>query len=245
LRVELAGGIALVTRLLVGADGANSAVRAAAAISATTKPYGQTAVVANFACERPHLNTAWQWFTEEGVVALLPLPGNHISLVWSAPAPLAEQLSKLPAEELALRVTTRSGSALGALSAIGASQTFPLRLITVQRLISNRLALVGDAAHVVHPLAGQGLNLGLQDIAQLLDVIRVREPFRDLGDPVLLRRYERPRAEAIGLMRFTTDGLARLFVIDDPLVRRLRNTGMAVVNRLAPLKNALIRQALG
>jgi len=131
------------------------------------------------------------------------------------------------------------------MNAVGAAHSFPLRLITVQRLISNRLALVGDAAHVVHPLAGQGLNLGLQDIAQLLDVIRARETFRDLGDSALLRRYERPRAEAIGLMRFTTDGLARLFVIDDPFVRRLRNTGMAVVNRLVPLKNALIRQALG
>jgi ubiquinone biosynthesis UbiH/UbiF/VisC/COQ6 family hydroxylase len=203
-------------RLLIGADGANSAVRAAAGISATVKPYGQTAVVANFACERPHLNTAWQWFTEEGVVALLPLPGNHVSLVWSAPASLAEKLAAVPVEELAQRVTSRSGSALGTMNAVGAAHSFPLRLITVQRLISNRLALVGDAAHVVHPLAGQGLNLGLQDVAQLFDVIRAREAFRDLGDSVLLRRYERPRAEAIGLMRFTTDGLARLFVIDDP-----------------------------
>jgi len=245
LRIELADGSALAARLLIGADGANSAVRAAAGISATVKPYGQTAVVANFACERPHLNTAWQWFTEEGVVALLPLPGNHVSLVWSAPASLAAQLAALPVEELAQRVTTRSGSVLGTMNAVGAAHSFPLRLITVRRLISNRLALVGDAAHVVHPLAGQGLNLGLQDIAQLLDVIRARETFRDLGDSALLRRYERPRAEAIGLMRFTTDGLARLFVIDDPFVRRLRNTGMAVVNRLVPLKNALIRQALG
>ena len=132
-----------------------------------------------------------------------------------------------------------------ALKTIGRAHTFPLRLVTVQRLIAGRVALVGDAAHVVHPLAGQGLNLGLQDVALLLDVVRGREPFRDLGDTVLLRRYERGRAEAIGLMRFATDSLAHLFALDDPLARRLRNAGMTAVNRLSPLKNALIRQALG
>jgi ubiquinone biosynthesis UbiH/UbiF/VisC/COQ6 family hydroxylase len=245
MQVELADGGAISARLLIGADGANSAVRAAAGINSTTKPYGQTAVVANYACERPHMHTAFQWFTDEGVAALLPLPGDHVSLVWSAPEELAAELLALPAADLAARVTARSGSALGPLRAVGDAHSFPLRLIKVERLIADRLALVGDAAHVVHPLAGQGLNLGLQDVAQLLELIRTREAFRDIGDTVLLRRYERTRAEAIGLMRFTTDGLARLFVIDDPLVRRLRNTGMAVVNRLVPLKNALIRQALG
>jgi 2-polyprenyl-6-methoxyphenol hydroxylase-like FAD-dependent oxidoreductase len=105
--------------------------------------------------------------------------------------------------------------------------------------------LIGDAAHVIHPLAGQGLNLGLQDVAVLLDIVRDREAFRDIGDQVLLRRYERGRAEAVGLMRFTTDSLARLFGWDDPLARRLRNVGLTAVNRLSPLKNALIRRALG
>ena len=243
--VDLDDGSSLGVRLLVGADGASSSVRAAAGISASTKSYKQAAVVANFKCDRPHLNTAWQWFTDEGVVALLPLPGNHVSLVWSAPSELGAELMALTRDQLAARVTERCARTLGELATIGEAQTFPLRLVTVSRLIASRVALIGDAAHVVHPLAGQGLNLGLQDVSVLLDAVRARESFRDIGDAAVLRRYERSRAEAVGLMRFTTDGLAQLFALDDPLARRLRNVGLAVVNRLSPLKNALIRQALG
>lgn len=243
--VDLDDGSSLAARLLVGADGANSSVRAAAGISASTKSYEQAAVVANFKCDRPHLNTAWQWFTDEGVVALLPLPGNHVSLVWSAPSELSAELMALTPDQLATRVTERCVRTLGELTATGDAQTFPLRLVAVSRLIASRVALIGDAAHVVHPLAGQGLNLGLQDVSMLLDVVSTRESFRDIGDTAVLRRYERSRAEAVGLMRLTTDGLAQLFASDDPLARRLRNMGLAAVNRLSPLKNALIRQALG
>jgi ubiquinone biosynthesis UbiH/UbiF/VisC/COQ6 family hydroxylase len=243
--LQLADGRRVSVALLVGADGANSAVRAAAGINAELKPYLQTALVANFACERPHLNTAWQWFTDEGVVALLPLPGDHVSLVWSAPDALAPQLLALDPAAFAERVTARARHVLGSLTSLGPAHAFPLRLLTVRRLVGPSLALVGDAAHVVHPLAGQGLNLGLQDVDTLLRVVGERESFRACGDPVVLRRYERARAEAIGLMRFTTDGLARLFAVDDPLVRGARNAGMAMVNRLGPLKSRLIRQALG
>ena len=241
----------IAVKLLIGADGASSSVRAAAGLNATVKSYAQTAIVANFECAHPHLNTAWQWFTDEGVVALLPLPGERVSLVWSAPDELASKLAAMNPDQLALRVTERCASpdgdnaAAGPLSAIGAAHTFPLRQVVVARLIGPRVALIGDAAHVIHPRAGQGLNLGLQDVALLHEVIRAREPFRDPGDVAVLRRYERGRAEALGLMRFTTDSLARLFAFDDPLVRRLRNAGLAAVNRLSPLKNALIRRALG
>lgn len=251
ITVELEGDGRLIAKLLVGADGANSTVRAAAGINASVKSYDQRAVVANLACARPHLNTAWQWFTDEGVIALLPLPGDLVSLVWSAPEELAAELAALSADQLASRVTERCASTpgesspVGQLTAMGAAHTFPLRQIAVSRLIASRVALVGDAAHVIHPLAGQGLNLGLQDVALLLEVVRAREPFRDVGALAVLRRYERGRAEALGLMRFTTDSLAQLFALDDPLVRRLRNAGMAAVNRLSPLKNALIRRALG
>jgi ubiquinone biosynthesis UbiH/UbiF/VisC/COQ6 family hydroxylase len=188
---------------------------------------------------------AWQWFGDDGVIALLPLPGRALSLVWSAPHSLAEQLPSLPPDTLAERVTARSGARPGRLSPLGKAHAFPLKKLTVDRLVGPRIALVGDAAHVVHPLAGQGLNLGLQDVSTLLDVLRGREAWRDLGDLVLLRRYARARAEPIGLMRFTTDSLARLFAIDDPLVRRVRNGGLGLVNRLGPLKTALIRHALG
>jgi ubiquinone biosynthesis UbiH/UbiF/VisC/COQ6 family hydroxylase len=244
-RITLDDGSLLDVRLVVGADGASSAVRAAAGINVTTTLYGQTAVVANFACDRPHLNTAWQWFCDEGVAAMLPLPGDHVSLVWSAPDKLAAQLTELSPEALAVRVTELTHRVLGELRAVGVAHRFGLRLMTVDRLIGARVALVGDAAHVIHPLAGQGLNLGLQDVALLLDVMREREEFRDLGDIALLRRYERGRAEAIGLMRAATDGLARLFATENPTARSIRNSGLAAVNRLTPLKNLLIRQALG
>jgi ubiquinone biosynthesis UbiH/UbiF/VisC/COQ6 family hydroxylase len=245
VHVRVTDGVGFEASLLVGADGAQSAVRAAAGITARVTDYGQTAVVTNLACERPHLNTAWQRFTDEGVVALLPLPGNHVSLVWSAPTTLAERLAAFEPAALAERVTARSGAVLGTLSAAGPALGFPLRLIVVDRLIAPRVALVGDAAHVVHPLAGQGLNLGLQDVGALLEVARGREAFRDIGDSVLLRRYERSRAEPIALMRAATDGLARLFGTDDALARFIRNTGMAAVDRVSPLKSLLIRQALG
>lgn len=247
--VELDDGREIAARLVVAADGANSAVRAAAGISADEHPYRQVAVVANFNSAEAHDATAFQWFCDEGVVALLPLPDHDgrpaVSLVWSAATQLAEQLLALEAAALAERVTARSRAVLGALSPLGVARGFPLRRLEVARLVGPRLALVGDAAHVVHPLAGQGLNLGLGDVSELLAVVGAREAFRDIGDTVLLRRYARARAEPIGLMRLATDGLARLFGLDDPLARRVRNGGLALVNRIGPLKKALIRQALG
>ena len=248
-RLDLADGRTLAARLVVAADGASSAVRAAAGVSAEEHAYGQTAVVANFLAARPHEATAFQWFCDEGVVALLPLPDHRgqpaVSLVWSAPADLANHLLALDGEALAARVSARCREILGNLAPLGLPRGFPLRRLKVAHLVGPRLALIGDAAHVVHPLAGQGLNLGLADVSQLLAVAAGREAFRETGDPVLLRRYARSRAEPIGLMRMTTDGLARLFGLDDPLARRLRNRGLSLVNRISPLKRALIRRALG
>ncbi len=232
--------------LVVGADGAQSSVRAAAGISADVVPYPQTAVVANFACSASHEGIAWQWFggASDGIVALLPLPGRAVSLVWSAPHQVAQELVALSPAALSERVAERSGKAVGHLSPLGAVAAFPLRRLTVDRLAVPRVALVGDAAHVVHPLAGQGLNLGLQDVSMLLGAMSARESWRDVGDLVLLRRYARARAEPIGLIRLTTDGLARLFAVEDVVVRQLRNRGMAWVNRIGPLKHALIRHAV-
>lgn len=244
-RLLLADGRAVEARLVVAADGARSAVRAAAGINAQERSYEQTAVVANFACEQPHHGVAYQWFDPaDGVIALLPLPGNHVSLVWSAPRLLAEALVEDGAD-LPVRLARRAGPYLGALAPAGPAQSFPLRRVTVDRLIGARLALVGDAAHVVHPLAGQGLNLGLADVSEILRVLGSREAWREPGDTVLLRRYERSRAEPVGLMRLTTHALARLFARDDVFSREVRNLGLAAVNALPPLKNALIRHAAG
>jgi len=243
--LDLDDGTRVRARLVIGADGARSAVRSAAGIGSESVAYPHTAVVANFACTRRHDGVAWQWFCDEGVVALLPLPGDAVSMVWSAPHALAQQLQALSPDELAARITQRSLRQLGTLTPMGGAQAFALRRLVVERLAVARIALVGDAAHVVHPLAGQGLNVGLQDVSTLLDVLAAREPWRDPGDLALLRRYARLRAEPIGLIRFTTDALARLFAVDDPLARMLRNRGMGLVNRIEPLKSALIRQALG
>jgi 2-octaprenylphenol hydroxylase len=244
-KLRLSDGSRLSCRLVIGADGAGSAVRAAAGINAATVPYRQNAVVANFSCESAHDGTAFQWFTAEGVVALLPLPGRFVSLVWSAPEAVAEELLALAPAALAQRVLARVGAAVGKLDPAGPVQAFALRRLTVDRLVVPRAALIGDAAHVVHPLAGQGLNLGLQDVSELLRVLAAREPFRDLGDEVLLRRYARRRAEPVGLMRATTDGLSRLFAAEDPRLGWLRNAGMRTVDSVVPLKRALIRHALG
>lgn len=244
-RVRLAGGRWIETRLVLGADGRSSPVRSAAGLNTVETPYRQTAVVANFECAEPHRGVAHQFFTNEGVVALLPLPGRHVSLVWSAPEGLSAELLALPPVELAARVQTRTQGRLGALAQLGSAHGFALSDLRVDRVVADRLALLGDAAHVVHPLAGQGLNLGLQDVAQLCKVLSEREAWRDPGDLALLRRHERARAEPVGLMRLAVNSLARLFGTEDPTVRWLRNQGLDWVQAVPPLKNLLIRRAIG
>ena len=246
VRVQLSDGATLECALLLGADGKNSTVRAAAGIGAQTSSYGHTALVANFSCELPHHGIAYQWFTaDEGIVALLPFPGNRVSLVWSAPQSLVPELQALAPEQFAHRVALRSERAVGALAPLGERHAFALNRIVVDRLVRSGVALLGDAAHVVHPLAGQGLNLGLQDVSEFLRLLQEREPWRALGELVWLRRYERARAEPIALMRGTVGGLALLFGSQDGRVRRLRNLGLSVVNAMTPLKHALIRHAMG
>jgi ubiquinone biosynthesis UbiH/UbiF/VisC/COQ6 family hydroxylase len=209
--VTLEDGRTLRAKLVIGADGANSPLRALAGLESSGRDYPQTAVVANFETSRPHRDCAYQWFGEHGILALLPLPGERCSIVWSAPKPLAETLLTLDATALAQRVAEVSLHTLGELRLVTPQQPFPLRLIQVPRTVAPRLVLIGDAAHVVHPLAGQGMNLGFGDVAQLLDTLAAREPFRDLGDALLLRRYERARKEAVAAMRLATDGLQKLF----------------------------------
>lgn len=240
----LAGGRTLAARLVAGADGARSFVREHAGIEARERAYGQSAVVANFACERPHRNTAFQWFQAGPVLALLPLEKDHVSMVWSLPAAEAERIGTLAPEALCREVETATAGLLGQLALVTAQRSFPLRRVTAQRLVAPRVALLGDAAHVIHPLAGQGLNLGLQDARALARVLAERAALRDPGSLPVLRRYERSRAEPILAMDTMVDGLYSLFGARGPFAGRLRNAGLNLTDRLPVLKNLLIRQAL-
>jgi 2-octaprenyl-6-methoxyphenol hydroxylase len=236
-------GTSVTARLVVAADGLNSWVRGAAGIVAAIKPYGQTAVVANFACERAHQGCARQWFLADGgILAWLPLPGRRISIVWSAPATLAAELLALDTAALAARVAAAGQHALGALENITPAAGFPLAFMRLPATIAHRMALVGDAAHGIHPLAGQGVNLGFGDAEALTAVLRERGPVADAGAPALLERYARRRVEPVRAMQTVTDGLVHLFGVADPLRKAVRNLGMSAVDRL-PLARRLLAQS--
>lgn len=237
--LELATGRRLYARLIVGADGAHSWVRAQSNMLCTRRDYGQMGLTARFQTEQPHRETAYQWFCNGEVLALLPLPGNTVALVWSAHTPHAQALSALDAPSFAAKVEELSGRRLGALKRLSPVHSFPLMLCQVNRLIAPRVALIGDAAHVIHPLAGQGLNLGLRDVASLTETIAAREPFRDPGDWVLLRRYERSRRADIQSLMIATDGLYRLFSWPGAAQRRLRSAGFTLVNAMPRVKRWL------
>ena len=234
--VALTLDVRLTAKLVIGADGANSFVRKSAGIAAAEKSYGQIAVVANFRCERPHANVAYQWFQRGAVLALLPLPGNHVSMVWSTPSALGENVAD--------EVERASGGVLGKLTLVTPPRSYALRRLAAERMVAPRVALAGDAAHVIHPLAGQGLNLGLQDARELARVLAEREPSRDPGEVGLLRRYERSRAEPILAMDMMVDTLFRLFGAESDFLAVLRNAGLNLTDRLPVVKNMLIRQAL-
>jgi ubiquinone biosynthesis UbiH/UbiF/VisC/COQ6 family hydroxylase len=235
---------AVAARLVVGADGANSLVRRAAGIEAAQSDYGQSAVVANFRCEKPHANTAFQWFLGPAVLALLPLPGDQVSMVWSLPRAEAARIAALDARAICAEVQAASRHQLGGLELSSAIKSYPLQRLSAQRLVAPRVALAGDAGHVIHPLAGQGLNLGLQDARVLAQTLAAREPGRDPGDLRLLRRYARARAEPILAMDGVVDGLYSLFGASGPLAARLRNAGLNLTERMPVLKNVLVRHAM-
>jgi 2-octaprenylphenol hydroxylase len=243
--IGLANGKVLDADLVVGADGAHSWVRAQIGSKVIRQDYKQTGVVANFKAEKPHGETAYQWFKDGEIIALLPLPDGHVSLVWSARAEHAQELLALDPARLAAEVERVTGGQVGALDCVTPAQGFPLALQTVDRLVASRVALVGDAAHLIHPLAGQGMNLGLRDVAALAETIAAKEAFRDLGDTVLLRRYERARREDIRALMVATDGLQKLFSVPGPVARVLRNTGMAFVGAQPLIKRWLVSAALG
>jgi ubiquinone biosynthesis UbiH/UbiF/VisC/COQ6 family hydroxylase len=242
--VRLADGRSLSARLVAAADGAASAVREGAGIAVTRRDYGQAAVVANFDCGKDHRHVAWQWFQGGAVLALLPLPGRRVSMIWSAATDEAARLAALSAEGLGEAASQASRGELGELRLITPARTYPLRRLSAQRMIAQRVALLGDAAHVIHPLAGQGLNLGLQDARRLAALVLKRRGSGDCGDRALLRSYERSRAEPILAMDFVVDGLFRLFSAPGRPARAARNAGLNLADRMTVLKNMLVRQAM-
>lgn len=244
VHLVLEDGRRISARLAVGADGARSFVRGAAGIEVSERSYDQSAVVANFACARPHFNVAFQWFQGGPVLALLPLPGERVSMVWSAGEVLSAQLMAASPVELAHRVEQATGGELGALELITPARVFPLHCVTAARCVAPRVALIGDAAHVIHPLAGQGANLGFQDARVLAQVLADAGTLRDIGELRLLRRYERSRREAVLAMRATVNGLFELFGAESGALRRLRNLGLNLTGRLPVIRNVLARRAL-
>lgn len=240
----LRDGQKLAAPLVVGADGANSFVREHAGIDVSAREYGQAALVANFACERPHRYTAYQWFQRAAVLALLPLPGERVSMVWSLPHGDAERIGALSPQALCREVEEASRGTLGPLSLLTPPRSYPLRRLAAKRMLGPHVALAGDAAHVIHPLAGQGLNLGLQDARALAAVLASREAVRGPGDIRLLRRYERSRAEPILSMDLMVDGLFKLFGAGGKTAAGLRNAGLNLTDRLPVLKNILMRRAM-
>ena len=252
--LHLKNGGMIRAQLVIAADGANSPIRSEIGITCSEEGYSQSAVVANWSCTYPHLETAFQWFLPGGdIVAMLPLPGKQVSMVWSTSSENAARLLKLNQtqwlEQFASIANGAISKQLGELALNSVPAAFPLRKIRANRFIgpeaSPKVVLIGDAAHVMHPLAGQGLNLGLRDVAVLLNIIGKREPFRTLSDIVLLRRYERQRQGDTSALLWVTDKLKKLFSANSNTERELRNWGLGLVNKSHFIKQRLIERALG
>ncbi|MCX7898290.1 MAG: UbiH/UbiF family hydroxylase [Rhodocyclaceae bacterium] len=243
--LELADGRLLRARLVVAADGADSWTRRALGLEVAFRPYEQRGVVANFVTERPHLGTAYQWFRDDGVLAYLPLPGERISIVWSCPEARAKALLRLSAEEFCAQVAAAGEHAVGRLTLLTPPQAFPLRLMRAPRVVGHRWALIGDAAHTIHPLSGHGINLGFKDAESLASVLEACPVVADCGEEPWLRRHERARREEVVLLQGVTDGLAKLFGVSLLPLAFLRNVGLSGIDRLPAIKNLLARYAMG
>ena len=239
--LTLPNGETLKTRLIIGADGTNSWVRAQAGITVQENAYGHHGVVANFHTEKNHHGTAYQWFKHGEVLAYLPLPDHKISIVWSTAVP--EKLTALAPDDLAAAVTAQGEGMLGRLSPLSPAFAFELILRRPATTVAQRIMLIGDAAHTIHPLAGQGVNLGFGDA---IEFARLSQNAADLGAHQLLKRYAQNRLEPVRTMQLSCDGLFHLFGENHlPALPWLRNNGLNWVNAAAPLKQRLIKHAMG
>ena len=244
--LSLSGGRRLKAQLVVAADGAASATRELAGIETASESYGQRAVVAHVSTEQAHQATAWQRFLPTGPVAFLPLADGRVSVVWSADEAEAERLLKLDDAGFCAALTQASEARLGQVLSTTRRLAFPLQRLQAEQYVRARFALAGDAAHAIHPLAGQGVNLGMLDAAALAEVVTDAHKIgRDVGDLGVLRRYERWRKGDNLAMIFALDGFKRLFSNDFAGISALRNVGMRAVDRFTPLKHAFVRRAMG
>jgi 2-octaprenyl-6-methoxyphenol hydroxylase len=249
--IRLDDGTSFTARLAIAAEGRDSPLRRAAGITAARWAYPQSGIVCAIAHDRPHNNTALEHFLPAGPFAQLPMAaseaGDHISaIVWTERAHTAPRLMALESAAFGAEIAIRLGDHLGNIRPVGRRWLYPLSAMYVHRLTAERLAIVGDAAHGIHPIAGQGLNLGLRDaIALSRLIIAAHQTGADIGATDLLRRYQRARRLDNVAMLLATDGLDRLFSTDNPLIRTARDLGIATVNRLPPLKRAFMRQAMG
>lgn len=244
--VTLADGATLSARLLVGADGARSLIREHAGIATHGWEYDQSAIVTTVAHERPHEGRAEEHFLPSGPFAILPLTGNRASIVWTERRREAEHVMALSDDDFLYELEKRFGLHLGDLKLAGPRRAFPLGLFTARSFIGERLALVGDAAHIIHPIAGQGLNMGLRDVAALAEAVADAARLGlDIGGPDVLERYQRWRRFDTAMMGVATDGLNKLFSNRSDVLRLVRDIGLGVVERLPRLKHAFIREAAG
>ena len=233
-------------RLVVGADGAQSALRTAAGLTVDVRPYGQTAIVANVATMRPHESTAWQRFMRDGTLAFLPLADGTSSIVWSADDARAADLVSLNDAAFATQLDRASDLALGQTRLLSERLSFPLTRLAAQRYVAQRVALIGDAAHVVHPLAGQGVNLGLLDAAALAQQVKAAVAVHeDPGALRVLRAYERWRKSEVAAMAMSIDTFDRLLAHGAGPIARLAQRGLSWVNASQELRRFFIRRALG
>jgi 2-polyprenylphenol 6-hydroxylase len=230
-------------KLIVAADGVDSWLRRQANIAVKHKDFHQTAIVANFSTTKNHQNIARQWFAPHETLALLPLVGKNVSLVWSVSTEKSAELLELSNEAFAEKLQAYSNGELGDLKILGKVLSFSLKQQTATQLVADRLVLVGDAAHQIHPMAGQGMNLGLRDVRQLHELLTNTHAMQDIGETTFLRKYARARQADIASMNILTSGLDALFAVENSMVKNIAAWGFKQLNRQATIKKLLIQQA--